>query len=62
MQEEMPGDRAEESVIFAVVTGPLRRCNTFLPFPHLLPTFFYSQSYLEGCDGGYLTATTLVEV
>lgn len=60
MQKEMPGDRAAENVIFAVVAGPLGRCNTFLRFLYVLPTPFVYMSNFTHSDRVALRAVVVV--
>lgn len=56
-----------ENVILAVVAGPLKGCDAFLPSLHLLPTLVvyisnFTHSDFEGCGGGYPMTSTLLEV
>lgn len=60
MQKETPGDRAMENVILAVLAGLLRRYNTFLPFPHLLPMLFVHVSNFTHSDRITLRAMEVV--
>jgi len=58
--QEMPGDRAAENVILAVVADPLGRCNACLPFPSLLPTLFVYMIHFTHKDRVTLRAGVVV--
>lgn len=59
-QEEMVGDQAAENVTLAIVADPLRRCNTFFPFPRVLHTVFVYTSNFAHPDR--LTLRTVMVV
>lgn len=56
----MVGDQAAENVTLAVVADPLRRCNTFFPFPCVLRTVFVYTSNFAHPDR--LTLRTVMVV